>query len=86
MTLANIELLIILLLVAVQARDAWVKRDRAEEIRSATMEGMRKGFTIHEKLTEQAIADISKLYAQAYSDISDRYEPTATPTGTEASV
>lgn len=70
---ATIELVIILLLVAAQARDAYMKSDRAEEIRSATMEGMRKGFDVHAQLTEQAQTGIAEMYERAYADLHARH-------------
>lgn len=75
MTLANIELLIILLLVLAQARDAWVKRDRAEEIRAAMTEGMRKGYETHADLTRKSQKEIAEMYAIAYETIDDICDP-----------
>lgn len=67
-----IDAVLVAVLVALVAERFFAgraKSDRAEELRSAMTEGIRKGFEAHKELTEQARSEVDTLYKRTYRDL-----------------
>lgn len=77
---------ILVALVVERIFDSTRKSDRAEEIRSATAEGVRCGFAAHKELTDKARDEVDQLYNRAYSELIFTETSTISPDGMETAV